>query len=247
MVVLVSIKSELHLDKGGVTSFMSVKNWDKSIQPREKAVANGIESLSDSELLALIIKSGTKGCSSVELANKILNQTGGINGLMKLSIQQLMQFNGIGLAKASQIIASLEMVRRMNYLEMLDKDMVKEPKVLIEWLKKHIGSKTQEYFVVVFLNTKNQIIGYSDIYKRSSNSVSINTAEIFLEAIKKGAQKVIIAHNHPSQFIEPSLADDETTYQLQQAGKLMNVPLIDHIIVSFDGYYSYAEKGKIIY
>lgn len=226
---------------------MSVKNWDKSLQPREKAIASGIESLSDSELLALIIKNGTKGCSSVQLANRILNQTGGINGLMKLSIQQLMQFNGIGLAKATQITASLELVRRMNYLEMLNKDMVKEPKVLIEWLKKHIGTKSQEYFVVVFLNNKNQVIGYTDIYKGSSNSVSINASEVFAEAIKKDAQKVIIAHNHPSQFIEPSFADDETTYQLQKAGKLMSVPLIDHIIVSFDSYYSYAEKGRIIY
>ncbi len=225
---------------------MSVKNWDKSIQPREKAISSGIEALSDSELLALIIKSGTKGRSSVQLASEILNQTGGINGLMKLSLQQLMQFNGIGLAKATEIKASLELVRRMNYLEVLNRDMVKEPKVLIEWLKKHIGSKTQEYLVVVFLNLKNQIIGYSDIYKGSSNSIAINPAEVFSEAIKKGAQKVIIAHNHPSQFIEPSFADDETTYQLKQAGILMNVPLLDHIIVSFDGYYSYAEKGKII-
>ncbi|HPW52930.1 MAG TPA: hypothetical protein PK631_01000, partial [Erysipelotrichaceae bacterium] len=124
---------------------MSVKNWDKSIQPREKAISSGIEALSDSELLALIIKSGTKGRSSVQLASEILNQTGGINGLMKLSLQQLMQFNGIGLAKATEIKASLELVRRMNYLEVLNRDMVKEPKVLIEWLKKHIGSKTQEY------------------------------------------------------------------------------------------------------
>ncbi len=226
---------------------MSVKNWDKSLRPREKTINNGIESLSDSELLALIIKNGTKGISAVQLANNILNQTGGINGLMKLSIQQLMQFKGIGLAKATQIIASLELVKRMNYLEMLNKDMIKEPLVLINWLKKHIGTKNQEYFVIVFLNNKNQIIGYSDIYKGSSNSVSINASEIFSEAIKKQAQKVIIAHNHPSQFIEPSVADDETTYQLQKAGKLMNVPLIDHIIVSFDSYYSYAEKGRIIY
>jgi DNA repair protein RadC len=245
--VSVSTKSESHSDEKDVTSFMSVKNWDKSIRPREKAVNNGIESLSDSELLALIIKSGTKGCSSVELANKILNQTGGINGLMKLSIQQLMQFKGIGLAKAAQITASLELVRRMNYLEVLNRDIVKEPEILIEWLKKHIGSKNQEYFVVVFLNNKNQITGYTDIYKGSSNSVAINAAEVFSEAIKKDAQKVIIAHNHPSQFIEPSIADDKTTYQLQQAGILMNVPLIDHIIVSFDSYYSYAEKGKIRY
>ncbi|MGI6608674.1 MAG: RadC family protein [Erysipelotrichaceae bacterium] len=226
---------------------MSVKKWDKSIQPREKAISNGIESLSDSELLALIIKSGTRGCSSVQLANRILNETGGINGLMKLSIQQLMQFKGIGLAKAAEITASLELVKRMNYLDMLDKDMVKEPKILIEWLKKHIGGKTQEYFVAVFLNIKNQVIGYTDIYKGSSNSVAINPGEIFSEAIRKGAQKVIIAHNHPSQFIAPSYADDETTCQLYKAGILMNVPLIDHIIVSFDGYYSYAERGKLNY
>ena len=223
----------------------TVKDMPINLRPREKALNLGFTVLSDSELLALMLGSGMKGISSIDLAHQILVNTDGLTGLLSMSAEQLMQFKGIKMAKATQLLASLELVRRMNYLHILNNDVLNNPQMLIKWLQKTYGNRSQEYFVAVFLDNRARVRGHRDIFIGSGNSVNIDIRELFSEAMRSQASRLIVAHNHPSQMCDPSCADIEITSQLQKAGEIMNIPLIDHIIVSYDGYYSFRENGRI--
>lgn len=223
----------------------AIKKWDKSLRPREKALSQGISSLSDGELLALLLRSGNKEKDAVALATSILNQCKGISGLMKMSLSEIMKLNGIGPAKACEILASMELVKRVSYHDILQADILKSPLKIVRWLQYHIGNSDQEYFIVIFLNNRNCVIGYSDLFKGTGKEVSFSAKNIFSEAMKCGAEKIVMAHNHPSQFVKPSLADDSSTKAMVEAGELMDIPLLDHIIVSYDNYYSYREKGLL--
>ena len=224
---------------------VTVKDMPLHLRPREKAMSLGFGALSDSELLALIISSGIPGTNSIALANDILVRTDGIGGLMKMSLQQLMQLKGIGLAKASQILASLELIRRMSYVNMINSDVMSDPRMLVTWLQKTYGSRDQEYFVAVFLNSRGQVKGYRELFIGTAEQVTVEAKELFNEAIRCNASRMIIAHNHPSQITEPSRADVSMTLNLHQAGEIMGISLVDHVIVSYDRYYSFRENGRI--
>ncbi len=215
------------------------------LRPREKAMSLGFGALSDSELLALIISSGIPGTNSISLANDILIRTDGLGGLMKMSLQQIMELKGIGLAKASQILASLELIRRLSYINMINSDVLSDPRMLVTWLQKNYGSRNQEYFVAVFLNSRGQVKGCREIFVGTRERVTIEVRELFNEALRCNASRMIIAHNHPSQITEPSKADINMTLTLHQAGEIMGISLVDHVIVSYDRYYSFRENGRI--
>ncbi|MBQ6654799.1 MAG: DNA repair protein RadC [Erysipelotrichaceae bacterium] len=224
---------------------MTLKDWDRTLKPREKVMDRGIGSLSDSELLALILRNGTRGNSAVALAEKILNLSGGLAGLLNLSLNEIMELPGIGLAKGSEILACLEIIRRVNYQKTLMSDVISDPKALISWLRCFIGNRDQEYFLAIFLNSHNRVISYVRLAQGANNVVSVEPGEIYRQAMRLKASSLIIAHNHPSQIVEPSLADNLTTAQLERAGRMMNIPLKDHIIVSFNDYYSYRQHERI--
>ena len=224
---------------------MSVKNWDVSLRPREKALAQGLGSLSDSELLALLLHSGTRDQDVVTMAADILKKAGSLASLMAMSAQQLQGFSGIGKAKALDLLACMELSERVSYQKLLDSDVIADPSQLISWLEKSIGRADQEYFIAVFLDGRKRVIGHQMIYKGLSNAVNADPADLFRKAVSCKASAVIVAHNHPSQIVEPSFADDCSTDSLIKAGKLMNIPLIDHVIVSCNDYYSYRQHGII--
>ncbi|MBO4218898.1 MAG: DNA repair protein RadC [Erysipelotrichaceae bacterium] len=224
---------------------MHLKDFDRSLRPREKALDSGIESLSDSELLALILRSGVKGQNAVALASGILNQTGGLAGLFGMPLNQLMELPGIGLAKGSELMACLELLKRVNYQKMLMSDVISSPRELISWLSSCIGCRDQEYFVAVFLNSRNRVTGFQRLAQGTGNCVTVSPSEIYSQAMKLKAASLIVAHNHPSQQVEPSLADNLTTVQLQKAGEMLSIPLKDHIIVCFNDYFSYHEHQMI--
>lgn len=225
---------------------MAIKQWDKSARPREKALTYGMRALSDAELLALILRCGNKELDAVGLASCILKQVQGVNSLVKMSVKELTGLKGVGLAKACEISAAMELVRRVNYNDVLKSEVLKTPETIVEWLKHYIGNADQEYFVIIFLNNRNCVLGYSEVFKGSGKEVSFSAKNIFEEAIKYSAEKIIIAHNHPSQDVNPSLADNNATKKIFEASKLMDIPMVDHIIVSYDDYYSYREKGVIL-
>lgn len=156
-----------------------------------------------------------------------------------------MNLKGVKLAKATQLLASLELVKRLSYQKTLESDVIANPQTLIVWLRKNIGLKEQEHFVVVFLNVRNHVIGFKTVFIGSIDSVHIQPRDIFTQAIKQQAAKIIIAHNHPSQSVEPSNADLLVTNTIGELGRLMNIPLIDHIIVSYEDYYSFKEHNRV--
>lgn len=224
---------------------MTIKELPLNLRPREKIRNYGVASLSDSELLAILLGSGYKGKSSVEMANELLRETGGFNGLMRLSLNEIMKLKGIKLAKATLLLASMEIARRLNYETVLDKDVISDPSSIVEWLRSAYGYLEQEIFVVIFLDVKNRVLGYEELFRGSVDNVHVEAREIFKKAFKFNARKIIVSHNHPSGVCEPSLADEKVTTELETAGSIMNIPLVDHVIVSNCGYYSFKEHGKL--
>lgn len=224
---------------------MTIKELPQSLRPREKIRNYGVASLSDSELLAILLGSGYKGKSSVEMANELLRETGGFNGLMRLSLTEIMKLKGIKLAKATLLLASMEIARRLNYETVLDKDVISDPSSIVEWLRSAYGYLDQEIFVVIFLDVKNRVLGYEELFRGSIDNVHVEAREIFKKAFKFNARKIIVSHNHPSGVCEPSWSDEKVTTELETAGSIMNIPLVDHVIVSNCGYYSFKEHGKL--
>lgn len=224
---------------------MILKDFDRSLKPREKVLDQGIEALSDSELLALILRSGLKGTSAIDQAREILNHCGGFAGLFQLDLPQLMEIEGLGLAKSCEILACLEIVKRTNYQKMLQADVIAEPQLLINWLQNYIGNRQQEYFIVVFLDGQKHVLSYQPLYIGSRNTLNIDPSELFSKALSLKASSIIVAHNHPSQKAIPSEIDNLTTRKLMEAGELINVPLLDHLIIAFNDYYSYRQHQII--
>lgn len=224
---------------------MSIKHWNETIQPREKALKLGFDYISDSELLAIVLRSGYKGCSSVEMANVILNQIGGLAGLNDVSIKQLMKIKGIKLAKATELVAIIELSKRMKWQQAFLSNPLNEPRKIADWLQSYIGVDNTESMVIIFVNNNNQVITYKKIAIGNKNSVSVEIKQIFNEAIKNSASAIFLAHNHPSGILEPSITDIDVTEQIIEAGNLLQIPVIDHIIVSNSDYYSFKQNGII--
>lgn len=224
---------------------MTIKELPLNLRPREKIRNYGVASLSDCELLAILLGSGYKGKSSVEMANELLRETGGFNGLMRLSLNEIMKLKGVKLAKATLLLASMEIARRLNYETVLDKDVISDPSSIVEWLRSAYGYLEQEIFVVIFLDVKNRVLGYEELFRGSVDNVHVEAREIFKKAFKFNARKIIVSHNHPSGVCEPSRSDEKVTTELETAGSIMNIPLVDHVIVSNCGYYSFKEHGKL--
>ncbi len=202
----------------------------------------GIEALSDSELLALILSSGTNGKNAVELAGQILVQSGSLKALLGQPISQMMKIEGIKLARACQLAAGRELARRAA-MEKVLQTSVKSPEDVISWLQKQIGYEEQEVVYALFLNVRNQIVSCGKIFQGRNDSVSFQSRELFQQALKVSAVKIILAHNHPSGTALPSEADVLMTRELRKAAGLLNIEIVDHLIISSSTYFSFREQG----
>jgi DNA repair protein RadC len=220
---------------------MKIKDYNIEERPREKVKEFGIKSLSDRELLALVLRSGIKGKSALELADDLIKQANGIQGLNGLEYENLIRINGIKSAKASEICAISELSRRMAFYQSTNVDIVDQPQRLVQWLKKEMGSLKQEHFLVVFLNTKNHIIGYRPLFIGGLDRSIVHPREVFKHAINHSAARIVVVHNHPSGDVTPSENDWNVTQVLEEAGQTMGIPLLDHIIISERGYTSLRE------
>ena len=209
---------------------MKIKDHNIEDRPREKVKELGIRSLSHRELLALVLRSGIRGKSALDLADDLLKQANGINGLIGLEYEDLIKINGIKSAKASEICAITELSRRMAFYQSTQVDIVDQPQTLVHWLKKEMGSLKQEHFLVIFLNTKNHIIGYRPLFIGGLDRSIVHPREVFKHAV-----------NHPSGDVTPSENDWMVTQVLEEAGQTMGIPLLDHIIISERGYTSLRE------
>ncbi len=227
-------------------SSTSIKNWAADDRPREKLFVKGAEALSDSELLAILISTGTKDKSAVELAKEVL-QLGknNLNELGKLSVNDLIKIKGIGEAKAITLAAALELGRRRQATSSLVKPNIKSSNDIAEYLKATLKDYAYEVFAVIFLNRANKINHFEIISKGGITGTVADPRVILKKALEEDATAIILCHNHPSGNLKPSKADEELTLKIKEAAKYFDIRIMDHIIVSEDGYYSFADEGML--
>ncbi|UNC90918.1 RadC family protein [Candidatus Contubernalis alkaliaceticus] len=224
---------------------VTIKELPEEERPREKMIRFGAERVSNAELLAIIIRTGSRRESAIALAEKILSKAESLRELPLLTIEELMELNGVGLAKGVQIKAALELGRRMaSSIKQEDKN-VSSPKDVADYLMEEMRYYQKEYFKVILLNTKNQIISTELISIGSLNSSIVHPREIFSVAIKKVSASVILVHNHPSGDPTPSREDIEVTKRIIQAGDIIGITVLDHMIIGEGRYYSFREGGLI--
>ncbi len=226
---------------------MKIKDIPLSDRPRERLINNGVSSLSNEELLAILLKTGTRDESSKMLASKILSSIKSIDKLKDMDIRQLNQIKGVGLAKACDILAAVELGRRVySNLDTLCNYKMNNPIYVYEYYKKILGSKKQEHFYCVYLDNKKTIIADKLLYIGTVNYSVVHPREIFKQAYILSASAIICLHNHPSGDVIPSKEDIDLTNKLIKIGKLLGIDVIDHIIISSNNYYSFYENGDIV-
>lgn len=209
-------------------------------RPREKALRFGLESLSDLELVALILQSGHKNRSVFEIAFDVLKESEDLSKLANMHVNTLMEIDGIREVKALQLLASVELARRIKKAKVYQAQIVK-PEDVIEWFEYEFGNMNQECFVALYLDVRGKLISHRILFKGTLTESTVHPREVFKEAFLQNANAVLIAHNHPSGECNPSVSDLEITNQMVQVAKTMGVLLIDHIIVGANSYYSFKE------
>lgn len=224
----------------------SIKNWSDGDRPREKMIAKGCAALSDSELLAILINSGNVQKSAIDLAKEVLKLgKDNLNELGKLSIKDFQKIKGIGNAKAIVITAALELGRRRDNSSVLMKPFIRNSNEIACYLKQNLKDYNYEVFAVIFLNRANKIKHFEIISRGGITGTVADPRLILKKAIEEEATSIILSHNHPSGNLKPSQADEDITNKIKQAASYLDIKLLDHIIVSEDGYYSFADEGMI--
>ena len=225
-------------------SFFPITNWSEDDKPREKLMLKGKSVLSDAELIAILIGSGSRNESAVDLSKKILASVdNNLNALGKLSISQLIAFKGIGEAKAISIIAALELGRRRRSEEAVELKKVTSSKVIFEIMQPIIGELPHEEFWIIYLNNSNKVISKSQLSIGGITGTLVDVRIVFKTALEMGATALILCHNHPSGTLIPSDADRQITRKLKLAGDSLEIKVLDHLIVTETSYFSFADEG----
>ncbi len=222
-----------------------IKDVPKEDRPRERLLKLGANHLSNQELLAILLGSGTRTESVISLANRVLMHFEGLNLLKDATIEELTAIKGIGRAKGVLILSALELGKRMSQYKTTDRYVVRSPKDGADFVMEEMRHLNQEHFVALFLNTKNQIIHQQTIFIGSLNASIVHPREVFREAVKRSAASIIVAHNHPSGDPTPSQEDIQVTKRLNESGKMIGIDLLDHIIIGDRKFISLKEKGYL--
>ncbi|MES2747836.1 MAG: DNA repair protein RadC [Bacteroidota bacterium] len=224
--------------------YTPINQWAEDDRPREKMLLKGKSALSDSELLAILIGSGSRNESAVQLCQRILASTNNnLNQLSKLSISQLIEFKGIGEAKAISIVAALELARRKRSEDALDYSKITSSKSVFEIMQPIIGELPHEEFWVLYLNNSNKVLHKLQLSKGGMTGTTVDSRIIFKKALECNATSLILTHNHPSGKLFPSDSDKEVTKKLKVAGQQMDILVLDHIIITEIGFYSFNDEG----
>jgi DNA repair protein RadC len=222
----------------------SIKYWAEDDKPREKLMLKGKAALSDAELIAILIGSGSRNESAVELSKRILATTGNnLNALGKLSLQQLMAFKGIGEAKAVTIAAALELGRRRREEETVDLKKITSSRAVFEIMQPIIGELPHEEFWILYLNNSNKVIYKSQLSKGGITGTVVDVRIVFRMALENSAVGIILVHNHPSGILQASEPDKQITRELKAAGKTLSINVLDHVIITETAYFSFADTG----
>lgn len=212
-------------------------------RPRERMMTYGAESLSQAELLAILLRTGTRRESAIHIAQQLLGQSGGLRGLADLSIEELTNIKGIGPAKAVQLKAGIELGRRMANSRLTEPVIIRSPQDAAEILTEQLRYLQKEHFVCLFLNTKNHVISQETLSMGSLNASIVHPREVFRAAMKCSSAAIICAHNHPSGDPAPSPEDIALTARLIQAGEIVGIDVLDHLIIGDSRFISLKENG----
>jgi DNA repair protein RadC len=224
---------------------MAITDWPEGERPREKLLQKGAAALSDAELLAIFLRTGVTGKSAVDLARELLTRFGNLTQLFATSEADFCAVHGMGQAKFVQLQAVLEMSRRALNEEMQRGDALNSPRAVRDYLQLLLGSRQQEVFVVLFLDTQHRVIATEELFHGTLSQTSVYPREVVKRALAHNAAAVILAHNHPSGVAEPSQADQHLTQALKQALALVDVRVLDHFIVAGGRMHSFAETGLL--
>lgn len=220
-----------------------IKDVHIADRPRERLIRQGAASLSNQELIAILLRTGTKQESVLMLANRVLKSFDKIQDLKDVTVEEMMTVKGIGQAKAVQILASVEIGKRIYRKHSEGRYVIRSPEDAAAYLMTDMSSLLQEHFVVLFLNVKNEVLHKQTIFIGSLNASIVHPREIFREAVKRSAASIIAAHNHPSGNPTPSPEDIEVTKRLVEAGSIIGIDLLDHVIIGDHKFISLKEKG----
>ncbi|GAA4805805.1 RadC family protein [Litoribaculum gwangyangense] len=222
----------------------SIKNWSQDDQPREKLLYKGRAALSDAELVAILIGSGNRDESAVALCQRILASVdNNLSDLGKLSIKQLMEYKGIGEAKAITIAAALELGRRRRGEEAVEKKTITSSTSVFELMQPVIGELQHEEFWIIYLNNSNKIIQKNQLSKGGITGTLVDVRLVLKSALELGSTGLILAHNHPSGTLKPSESDKQITNKLKIASECLDIKVLDHLIITEKAYFSFADEG----
>ena len=223
-----------------------MKDLPADIRPREKLLARGASALSDVELLALLLRTGTPGRGVLQMAQEVLDKFGGIAGLLHTGVEDLKRINGLGgPAKRAELVAVLELARRALAQQLRSREVFSSPSAVKEYLQLHLAGKEHEVFAALFLDAQNRLIAMEELFRGTLTQTSVYPREVVLHALRHKAAAVVLAHNHPSGTVQPSRADEALTQTRKASLALIDVRVLDHVIVAPGNALSMAEKGLL--
>ncbi len=224
---------------------MAISDWPLQERPRERLLALGARSLADAELLAILLRTGVRGKSAVDLARALLSRFGSVAALLEADSSSLAETPGLGNAKLAQLQAALELARRALKEELSSCDALSSPRAVRDYLRLSLGGREHEVFVVLLLDAQHRVIAFEELFRGTLTQTSVYPREVVKCALKANAAAVIFAHNHPSGIAEPSHADEILTRSLKAALALVDVQVLDHFIVAGTRTLSFAERGLL--
>ncbi|MEE8345871.1 MAG: DNA repair protein RadC [Dehalococcoidia bacterium] len=220
-----------------------IRDLPVSERPRERLRQWGASALSNAELLAIILRTGAAGENVVAQATRLLSRFNGLPGLARASVGELSSEHAVGEAKAAQMLAAMELGRRLLATQPDERPFVRSPQDIANLLLADMALLEQEHLRVVLLNTRNQVLAVPEVYKGTVNTTQVRVSDLFRDAVREGCPAVIVVHNHPSGDPTPSADDVSMTRQLREAGSLLNIDVLDHIVLARNGFVSLREKG----
>ena len=224
---------------------MPITDWPMDERPREKLLARGAAALSDAELLAIFLRTGVPGKTALDLARDLLIEYGGLRGLLAASEAEFCAFPGIGAAKFAQLQATLEMSRRHLGEKIVRGEALTSPEQTRDWLLAHLRDRPHEVFCVLFLDNRNRVLAFEELFQGTLNGASVYPREVLRRALDHNAGAVILVHNHPSGVAEPSRADESLTRRLTELLSHVEVRVLDHFVVGDGEIVSFAERGLL--
>jgi DNA repair protein RadC len=224
---------------------MGINEWSEQERPRERLVREGPQALSNSELLALLLRVGVRGKSAVELGRDVLQHFGSLHGLFGASLNDFSEVNGLGMAKYAQLQAVMELAQRAIAEQMQAGHAMTSPETVKRYLRMRFGNQRHESFIVLFIDVKNHLIADKELFRGTLTHTAVYPREVVREALACNAASVMLAHNHPSGTPHPSQADLNITQRLREALALVDIRVLDHFVVAGPLVHSFAENGQL--